>query len=311
MEVLQEGDPGLKNKRAFLKLDQDKPVLSQVLREAKEKAEQENKVLQQKNIAKKLNYESLFDDFHGLVHLEALEMLSKQCDIKLETLKENSIEKDLVELQETLDQIKELCELPDEDDEDQPTLSEIQETILVGVKEIGINITYDKLISTWKETESWLSSLKLNVCDESEIHQEALQTLARLTAMAVEQFHKTGELLLIKEHRSTADEAVNLVQITMAATSLIGMVAGKFSEKLNTKVSEHGDKEKINELITNVFYEAANSSSYIQDAFQLLVPVIQIGADAKRHFQYIISELLKFLKLCKWKTEPNIKHVWQ
>ncbi|KAG5863795.1 hypothetical protein JTB14_000953 [Gonioctena quinquepunctata] len=33
--------------------------------------------------------------------------------------------------------------------------------------------------------------------------------------------------------------------------------------------------------------------------------------DAKRHFQYIISELLKFLKLCKWKTEPNIKHVWQ
>lgn len=30
MQVLQEGDPGLKKKRAFLKIEQDKPVLSQV-----------------------------------------------------------------------------------------------------------------------------------------------------------------------------------------------------------------------------------------------------------------------------------------
>lgn len=31
MEVLQEGDPGLKKKRAMLFADQDKPVLSQVI----------------------------------------------------------------------------------------------------------------------------------------------------------------------------------------------------------------------------------------------------------------------------------------
>lgn len=84
MEVLQEGDPGLKKKRAFLKIDQDRPVLSQILREAKEKMEEENKVLEEKQYAKKANYESLFDDHQGLVHLEALEMLSKQCEIKLE-----------------------------------------------------------------------------------------------------------------------------------------------------------------------------------------------------------------------------------
>ncbi|CAG9826628.1 unnamed protein product [Diabrotica balteata] len=278
MEVLQEGDPGLKNKRALLKLEKEKPILSQVLREAKEKAERENQVLQEKHSKKKMNYETLFDDYHGLVHLEALEMLSKQCDIKLQTLSESCSGTEFQELQETMDQIKELCEIPDEDDEDTPTFEDIKEKIQVAVKDINVSITYDKLVSIWEETEVWLNNLKLDFCDENEIHQEALQVLAQLTAITVEQFHKCGELLLIKEHRSTADEADSLVQLTMTLTSLIGLVAGKFSEKLNMKSSQSGNKESINSLITNVFFEAGNSSSYIQDAFQLLISVLQVGA---------------------------------
>lgn len=45
MEVLQDGDPGLAKKRAMLGLDPgDKPVLSQLLREAKERADEEDQV---------------------------------------------------------------------------------------------------------------------------------------------------------------------------------------------------------------------------------------------------------------------------
>nr|CAH7729219.1 unnamed protein product [Callosobruchus chinensis] len=279
MEVLQEGDPGLKKKRQFLKLEQEKPILSQVLREAKEKSEQENQSYQQKHLAKKKNYEILFDDHHGLVHLEALEMLSKQCDIKLKTLTETcDDEKALMDLQETLEQVKELCELPDEDEEEQSTMEEVKEKLQSAVKDLNINISYDKLLSTWEETETWLNNVNLNVSDENELHQQAIEMLAQLTAIAVEQFHKAGELLLIKEHHSTADEADSLVQLTTTLTSLIGIVAGKFSEKLNLKALEKSSKENINDLITNVFFEAANSSSYIQDAFQLLIPVLQVGA---------------------------------
>lgn len=39
-------------------------------------------------------------------------------------------------------------------------------------------------------------------------------------------------------------------------------------------------KEKadvLNPLITGVFLEASNSASYIQDAFQLLLPVLQLS----------------------------------
>nr|CAI5862325.1 unnamed protein product [Callosobruchus analis] len=279
MEVLQDGDPGLKKKRQFLKLEQEKPILSQVLREAKEKAEQENQSYQQKHIVKKKNYETLFDDHHGLVHLEALEMLSKQCDIKLKTLAETCVdEKALMDLQETLEQVKELCELPDEDEEEQFTMEEIKEKLKSAVKDLNINISYDRLLSTWEETETWLNNGNINIYDENELHQKAIDMLAQLTAIAVEQFHKTGELLLIKDHHSTADEADSLVQLTTTLTSLIGIVAGKFSDKLNLKAFEKNSKENINDLITNVFFEAANSSSYIQDAFQLLIPVLQVGA---------------------------------
>ncbi|KRT80996.1 hypothetical protein AMK59_5144 [Oryctes borbonicus] len=278
MEVLQENDPGLKKKRAFLKLDDDKPILSQVLRDAKEKAERENKELEKKHFKKKANYETLFDDHQGLVHLEALEMLSKQCDIKLQSLLESASGAALNDMQETLDQIKELCELPEEDEEENLTTNEIKEILETAVSEINVKITYDRLISTWQEIEDWLAKLNLKICNKNELHQQAIESLAQLTAIAVEQFHKAGELLLIKEHRSTADEAVALEQLTTTLTTLIGIAAARFSEKLNMIVAEGSEKEEINSLITNVFFEAANSSSYIQDAFQLLIPVLQVGA---------------------------------
>ena len=212
MEVLQESDPGLKKKRAFLSLHDDKPILSQILREAKEKAENESKERQQTHITKKPNYELLFDDHQGLVHLEALEMLSKQCDIKLETVLSTCSGETLTDMQETLEQIKELCELPEEDEDETVNVHGIREKLEDAVSEINIKITYDKLLSTWEETEDWMNKINLSVCSERELHQQAVETLAQLTAMAVEQFHKGGELLLVKEHRSTADEADSLVQ---------------------------------------------------------------------------------------------------
>lgn len=86
-------------------------------------------------------------------------------------------------------------------------------------------------------------------------------------------------------------------RLTTTLTALIGIVAGKFSDKLNELTATSQNKEEINSLITNIFlevivvrdsrhhiaillffFQAANSSSYIQDAFQLLIPVLQVGA---------------------------------
>lgn len=57
--------------------------LFQVLREAKEKEEQgtTNEVTMETD--KKTHYGLLFDEFQGLSHLEALEMLSRESEVKV------------------------------------------------------------------------------------------------------------------------------------------------------------------------------------------------------------------------------------
>lgn len=153
MEVLQDGDPGLKKKRAFFMNDPDKPILSQILREAKEKAESEEKTLEERELARKIRFESLFDDYQGLVHLEALEMLSKQSNMKIQQHLIELNTNDLTSVQETLEEIKELCELDgndgDEDDENKND-GNLKDRLKNACHDLGVNITYEKLYDVRK-----------------------------------------------------------------------------------------------------------------------------------------------------------------
>lgn len=45
-----------------------------------------------------------------------------------------------------------------------------------------------------------------------QIYDEAISTIAELTAAITMQFHKSGELLLLKERRKTVEEADCLLQ---------------------------------------------------------------------------------------------------
>jgi len=144
MEVLQEGDPGLKKKRALLL---GKPVLSQVLREAKEKAERENKETEDKEAARKAHFETLFDDYQGLVHLEALEMLSEQCNIKLQSVLLTSSGTALSQLQQSLQELRDLCQLPDDEDTevDESDAVEWREKLDGVTQGLGVPFATDKL----------------------------------------------------------------------------------------------------------------------------------------------------------------------
>ncbi|CAK1589008.1 unnamed protein product [Parnassius mnemosyne] len=282
MEVLQDGDPGLAKKRAMLGLDPaDKPVLSQVLREAKAKAEEEDRIREQKREAKEVHYESLFDDFEGLVHLEALEMLSRQVSMRIDERLRSVDPSKRQDIKETLQQVAELCEMPDDDEEEEMEESgdmskpdALHERLLASTRDIGLKMQYQPLIKQYTETLEWLSSDP--DLTEKAIYKRAVSSLAQATAFSVEVYHKTAEMLLVKPRRSTADEADALTQMTVVLTKHIGDIATLFTEKLNSITSE--DKEQVNSHITNIFLEADNSSKYIQNAFHLALPIIQIGA---------------------------------
>ncbi|XP_053399749.1 protein FAM114A2-like [Mercenaria mercenaria] len=67
-----------------------------------------------------------------------------------------------------------------------------------------------------------------------------------------------------------------LLRLTKVLTAEIGILSTKFVECLNKQ--EGDDELKVNQLVTNIYLEASNSSSYIQDGFQLLLPVLQQAA---------------------------------
>ncbi|XP_076627641.1 protein FAM114A2 isoform X2 [Colletes latitarsis] len=275
MEVLQEGDPGLKRKRAFFMNEAEKPILSQVLREAKEKAETIEKTIEEKQNMRKIHFESLFDDYQGLVHLEALEMLSKQSNIKIQQYLNSLNITELNSIQETLAEVKELCEL-DDSEEKEDRVDDLKFRLEEACNDLGIIITYEKLHNICEEFEAYLSLPVVHT--DREIFEHAISVLAQFTAFSMERFHKTAELLLIKEHRSTVNEADALVHLTHILTSQVGILANSYCSSLHALLEASDKPDIIKSNITTIFMEASNASSYIQDAFKLLIPIIQVGA---------------------------------
>lgn len=127
--------------------------LFQILREAKEKseeAEKNMKLAQKKTYRKALHFETLFDDYHGLVHLEALEMLSKQATLRLQTLLMPLTGKALTELNDTLNEVKELCELNELDQEDSADgvyeSSELKEKLSAAIEDLDIPVDFSDIL---------------------------------------------------------------------------------------------------------------------------------------------------------------------
>uniref|UniRef100_A0A1Q3FDZ1 Protein FAM114A2 n=1 Tax=Culex tarsalis TaxID=7177 RepID=A0A1Q3FDZ1_CULTA len=292
MTILQENDAGLLSKRKLLGMgNDDGMVLSQVLREAKEKTEEREKNLKQvqKHLyKKKLHFETLFDDYHGLVHLEALEMLSKQASLKLESLLAPLTGKALDDLQETMNEVKELCELPDSENDDdgadgRHTVQELESKLREAVVDLDdVKVDFQDLLNCWKDNLEWLESTSPRTGQQ--IFEKAMHGLAQTTALCVLRMHKLAEILLILDRHSTANEADALVQLTGVFCWHLSGLAARFSAELS-KLKQDGDSRRgppgedcDNALITNIFLEGANSISYVQNAFQLFIPILQIGA---------------------------------
>ncbi|KAG6440285.1 hypothetical protein O3G_MSEX001242 [Manduca sexta] len=286
MEILQDGDPGLVKKRAMLGLSsEDKPVLSQVLREAREKAEQEEDktegVVEEKRVVEVVNYENLFNDFDGPVYLEALKLLSSQTSMRIEEQKRTLDAANRQAMEETLEMVVEIYELPekeeDEDDEpspEGPKPDAFHERLQAATQDLSIKLQFQPVVKQYKEVLDWLSNTEDVTVDV--IYKQAVSSLAQATSLSMHLYHKTSELILASKIRSTVDESTALSQLTVVLRKHISDLAAQFAEKLNSISADN--KQQVNEYITNIFLEAGNSSTYLETAFQLALPIIQIGA---------------------------------
>ncbi|NXX58744.1 NXP20 protein, partial [Scopus umbretta] len=112
MNVLAESDPGFKRTKTLMARTVS---LSQLLREAKEKEKQRR--AQQVTVERTAHYGLLFDEFQGLSHLEALEILSNESEAQIQSYLATLNGEQLEALKNDLIAIKEIF-LPKESDDE-------------------------------------------------------------------------------------------------------------------------------------------------------------------------------------------------
>lgn len=294
MDVIAEGDPGFKKTKGLMRRN---ATLSQVLREAKEREELQSADKDSANSDKKVvaHYGMLFDEFQGLSHLEALEILSRESESKVKSVLLTLSGDELVELRDELDQIKSSFSLVEFDDEEVDESkdedgSDFERELKEAMEGLSVSATADKLSKACKSSSSLINELtkqhvETDVNEEDvkkhsveEVHAAAIRSLAELTARSIELFHKLAEMILFSNGSA---EASVLSQLTVVLCKEISLLSKKFTSCL-TAAGSNEKGEVLNPLITGVFLEASNSASYIQDAFQLLMPILEISHIERR-----------------------------
>ncbi|XP_018803331.1 PREDICTED: protein FAM114A2 [Bactrocera latifrons] len=287
MHILQENDPLLMNKRKLLGLEQDKPNLSEVLKEAKKDADHLENALKEMKLEKSremLRFDLLFENNCGLVHLEALEILSKESVLKLQKLQDAVSGNALKELQETIAEVKELMELEDlegESDGDYD-VEELNTRLISAIEDAELQINFEDIISNWRQALELFKSAPVNGTYDTvqECFAKAITLLAEACALQINKLHKIAELLLVKEHHSTANEVDCIVQLCKQFTMHLNGLTNRFAATL-TGIQLDAQTETddiIKTRISTLFAEMLVAIQQIEKAFHLFLPILQIGA---------------------------------
>ncbi|XP_063148230.1 protein FAM114A2 isoform X2 [Candoia aspera] len=303
MDVIAEGDPGFRKTKGLMSRNS---TLSQVLREAKEREQQRVAAEVSMTTEKKAHYGLLFDEFQGLSHLEALEMLSRESESKVKSVTSTFSGEEFEPLKAELEKLKEAFSLAefddddDEEDEDEEKREDFTNEVGILFSQLCVSLKPAKLLQARNSAHELVKNINMQMVKETgqregdqqvgsgdteqenkksveDIHMIAIRSLAELTAYSIEMFHKTAALVL---HGQKDVLAINRAKALSQMTITLCKELSSLSKEFATCLTAAGVEEKadmLNPLITGVFLEASNSASYIQDAFQLLLPVLQIS----------------------------------
>ncbi|XP_022061761.2 protein NOXP20 isoform X2 [Acanthochromis polyacanthus] len=352
MTVLAESDPGFKKTKTLM---QKTASLSQMLKEAKEK--ERARLSNQPISAPTAHYGILFDDYQGLSHLEALEILSNESEARVQAFLSSLAEEEQEEVKKELIFIKEIFIKQEEEEEEEgegeaggqtkDNAADGEEFVSVLTEllfELHVAATPDKLNKARMRAHDWVSEVEQPVTaetvgretqdqprgeaspvenkkeetrkDEEEqrdkksegeetkageeeeekkekesnprsveaVYLSSVGSLAEVTARSIEQLHKVAELILHGQdlEKPARDQAHILTRLTCAMCKEVDCLAKKFSDTL-LLVGGQRKAEDLNPLVDSVLLEGSNSTNYIHNAFQLLMPILQISHIQSQH----------------------------
>lgn len=209
INILQETDPNIKNKIRGIKVN-SQPNLSDLLKEAKERGDESTPKTSEQSL-KSVSFEHLLDEYKGLVFLEALEILSNQSKMRIEMLMKPLSGKVLSDMEETLAEVKELCELDIDNLDESLTAENLESKLISATEDLSVKLNFSEIVNYSMEIQDWLEGV-VNSLDLNVIYEKSVEVMARLCALSLNNLQKLAELLLSQDHRSTADEADSLTQ---------------------------------------------------------------------------------------------------
>ncbi|EMP35868.1 Protein Noxp20 [Chelonia mydas] len=294
MNVLAESDPGFKRTKILMERTVS---LSQLLREAKEKEKQ--RLAQQVTVERTVHYGLLFDEFQGLSHLEALEILSNESEAKIQSFLTSLNGEELETVKNDLIAIKEIFIPKDSNnEEDQEKKADTEEEFVSMLTELLFELhvaaTPDKLNKARKkahdklEETNFSTSLDLEEKPEEnkqeeqkteqgggdggdkteekknktveEVYMLSIESLAEVTARCIEQLHKVAELILHgQEVEKTAQDQAKVM--TNLTSAMCNEVLS-LSKKFSDSLTATGSNKKaelLNPMVNSVLLEMGDT----------------------------------------------------
>jgi Protein of unknown function (DUF719) len=209
INILQDTDPNIKNKIRGMKVN-SQPNLSDLLKEAKDREEEPTPTVNEKSM-NSVSFENLLDEYKGLVFLEALEILSNQSKMKIELLMKPLNGKVLTEMEETLAEVKELCELDAENFDESLTAENLESKLQSATEDLNVKLNFTEIVNCSAEAQDWLDGVVISL-ELIVVYEKSVKVMANVCALSLNNLQKLAELLLSQDHRSTADEADSLTQ---------------------------------------------------------------------------------------------------
>ncbi|XP_035218446.1 protein FAM114A2-like [Stegodyphus dumicola] len=263
-DILTEGDPGLRKKRAAFSPNMN---LSQLLREAKAAADEKDEPSSED--IDRVNYSQIFDEYQGLVHLEALEMLSRQSQAKIQRLMIKYAKN--TEVKNKLEEIQTICEnLPSADDLSECEKLENFELELKKYKkyavQLNLPLNVDNIVKVQRKIDADIKKhsnlTEISEATPEEIYRSAIHSLAEFTSKCIEAFQKVAELILVQStiEQNLEQCATNLTWMTTVMCLEVDNLSSRYHRCLdslqgNSENPVQFKAEDITFKVTNLYLE--------------------------------------------------------
>ncbi|KAI6206336.1 85/88 kDa calcium-independent phospholipase A2 [Aphelenchoides besseyi] len=206
------------------------------------------------------NFINLFERAEGMVNLEGLELLSTGC-------KERNLLKKINPAFD--DELAEFCV----EDVSECTTEDFVYELKKCINGVGLPYKADNVLKMDAELCSQLEHKQQQVDNGKEIvveemHEAAIVALAQLTAHSIQALHKIAQLIVIANDQPDLE---SLFAFTFVLCRRLSFYASQYANLLSLV-----EASKLDDVVTNIFFECSNACHYIKKALTLLRPFFTV-----------------------------------